>query len=381
MSITDSRNLKGDPQESNRRRFIKRHRQAIKETINNNIHKKKLKDFKKGDKVIVRPDAEPSLDYDQDCDKKHVLPGNDRFNAGDTIPKPTENSGQGRGTGGSGEGEDDFSFYLSADELIDLYFEDMELPDLLKKQLKAEIHYILKTGGFSKEGIPPRLSIKKTFENAIARRIANRKEGHKSPYLDDNDLRYIRKYRVPEPYTKAVMFAVMDVSGSMTQHHKKLAKKFYVLLFLFLNKFYKEVDVVFIRYHSYAKEVDEEEFFYGKDTGGTLVHEGIALMDDIIDKRYNLNTTNIYAALASDGDIWEQDIKPTQQEVTKVLPKLQYMSYIQVSDPGQYYQTTSPDLEMVLNEMKNEKLGFARASYEKEVYPALRELFKKKGIE
>lgn len=384
MSTTDSRNLDKDRQASNRRRFMGRHRKAIKRQVDNQIYGKKLKDVAEDDKVTIRPDEEPSFNYDINSDKTIIIPGNDKYYKGDTIAKPPS-GGDGRGgASGDGEGTDEFEFYLSKEELIDIYFSDMELPNLVKETLKTEIKYSMRTGGYSKDGIPPRLAIKKTFENAIARRIANKKSGHKSPFLDDIDLRYIRKYRVPEPYTKAVMFCMMDVSGSMTEHHKRLGKRFYVLLYLFLTKFYKDIEVVFIRYHSFAKEVTEEEFFYGKDTGGTCVSSAQKLVQKIINERFPISDYNLYLAHVSDGDIFSNEIKEIKKYTKELSEVMQYIAYLEVSDPswGDKYDESSVCLFNLYRDLElKDKIGITKAEQEVDIYPALRGLFRKKGLE
>ena len=103
------------------------------------------------------------------------------------------------------------------------------------------------------------------------------------------------------------MFCLMDVSGSMDQGHQGDGQAFYILLYLFLSRTYKNVEVVYIRHHTQAKEVDEHEFFYSQETGGTIVSSALKMMNDIINERYPANQWNIYAAQASDGDNWADD--------------------------------------------------------------------------
>ena len=127
------------------------------------------------------------------------------------------------------------------------------------------------------------------------------------PFLDTNDLRYNLHVKRPVPTSQAVMFCLMDVSGSMDQQIKDMAKRFYLLLYMFLKRHYERTDIVFIRHHTVAKEVDEQEFFYSRETGGTVVSSALRLMKEVIDARYSPNEWNIYGAQASDGDNWNDD--------------------------------------------------------------------------
>ena len=103
------------------------------------------------------------------------------------------------------------------------------------------------------------------------------------------------------------MFCLMDVSGSMDEERKDIAKRFFILLYLFLTRNYERIEVVFIRHHTIAKEVDEDEFFHSRESGGTVVSSALKLMQEIIRERYPLTEWNIYAAQASDGDNWDDD--------------------------------------------------------------------------
>ncbi len=377
MAILDSRSVNKHRQFDNKRKFLKRHRKSLRESVRS--VNKKIRDLDGDQEVKVRPDREYTIGHTNSRPKDLVLPGNTKYKKGDEID--VGGSGEGEGNGGAGdggEGEDAFSFELSRDEFIDLYFEDLELPDFIKEQLKSEVQYKLVIGGFSKEGIPPRLSIKKTFESAIARRLANKKEGHKSPFLDDSDMRYIRKNKVPVPIKAAVMFCVMDVSASMEAHHKERAKKFYFLLYLFLTKFYKNIEIVFIRYHTDAAEVSEEAFFYGKDTGGTMVSKGFSLANDIIEERYSPDKYNLYLAHVSDGDLWSYgDETAFRGILDKILPKLQYLAYVNVADAGDRRDHVGQIYREIFHLYNN--IGVTVAGSNAEIYPALRKLFIKKG--
>ncbi len=271
-----------------------------------------------------------------------------------------------------GEGQDEFVFQISKDEYLDLLFEDLELPNLEKNQLNKIVEWKTFRSGYKSSGVPANIAIVKSLQNSLARRTAMtaakrrqlreleqvldylmntepaqpleekrvkqeiqalRERISSVPFIDTFDLRYKNYERRPLPTSQAVMFCLMDVSGSMDQATKDMAKRFYILLYLFLNRTYKNVDVVFIRHHTQAKEVDEHEFFYSQETGGgTIVSSALRMMDDIIKKRYSPAEWNIYAAQASDGDNWADDSPGCRELLDKhILPVSRYYSYIEIT--------------------------------------------------
>ena len=152
------------------------------------------------------------------------------------------------------------------------------------------------------------------------------------PFLDTFDLKFNNIIRTPIPSSKAVMFCIMDVSGSMTQSVKDVAKRFFLLLYLFLKRSYKQIDVVFIRHHTQAKEVDEEEFFYSRETGGTIVSSAITMTADVIKDRYPPSQWNIYVAQASDGDNWDGDSDSCRELLlNRIMPLVQFYAYVEIT--------------------------------------------------
>jgi uncharacterized sporulation protein YeaH/YhbH (DUF444 family) len=152
-------------------------------------------------------------------------------------------------------------------------------------------------------------------------------------FIDPIDLRYNRYEPTPKPNAQAVMFCLMDVSASMSEYMKDLAKRFFLLLHLFLTRKYEHVDIVFIRHTSEAKEVDEETFFHSTETGATVVSTALAEMRRIVAERYPVNEWNIYAAQASDGDNYGNDSELCDQILQEnLLPLCQYFAYVEVVD-------------------------------------------------
>ena len=287
------------------------------------LKKRKVTEVEGSEKISIRSKSvrEPQFAHSRDSgNRDFVLPGNKDYKVGDLIPKPQGGGGGGRGGQASpdGSGEDDFVFTLSKDEFLDLFFEDLKLPNLIKTQLKDLRSPVPQRAGYTTDGPPAKLNRVRTMRRSLARRIALRRpktedvrdleeelalaEAETPPdefqiaelkarlqrlvalrrtiaYVDPLDLQYNRFDRVPKPATQAVMFCLMDASASMTEPLKDLAKRFFMLLHVFLSRHYREVDVVFIRHTSTASEVDEETFFRGVETGGTVISTALEEMD------------------------------------------------------------------------------------------------------
>ena len=402
----------------NRQRFLRRYKNQIKKSVSEAINQRGVTDVNSGESIIIpkRDLSEPTFHQGDGGIKDRVHPGNDQFSTGDRIPRPPKQQGQGAGQGDasdSGEGEDDFTFSISKEEYLNLLFEDLELPNLEKNQLDKLIEYKTVRSGFCAEGVASNIDIVKSLQGSIARRIAmtsskrkklkaleeallaltNDKHDNiqkkraltteietlkgkiaKVPFIDTFDLRFRNYAKQAVPTSKAVMFCLMDVSGSMDQATKEMAKRFYILLYLFLSRTYKNIDVVYIRHHTQAKEVNEHEFFYSQETGGTIASSALELMNDIITERYNDNQWNIYGAQASDGDNWADD-SPRCQTILQqeILPKSRYFSYIEITQRA--HQTLWKHYQQV--EESHANFAMQHIKSVADIYPVFRELFKK----
>jgi len=400
----------------NRQRFIRRYRDQIKRAIADSISKRSITDLESGEKVSIptRDISEPTFHNAPGGRRETIHPGNKEFVRGDKIKRPSGGGGGGGSqASNSGEGMDDFAFTLSKDEYLSLLFDDLELPNLEKNQLKKIVNFKSVRAGFVPEGNPSTLNVVRSMKNAYARRIAmtsiSRSElatlrdelkaledtGQgdgpqaedlrsqiqvledkisKVPFLDTFDLRFNNFVKQPVPTTQAVMFCLMDVSGSMDQATKDMAKRFFILLYLFLTKTYKDVEVVFIRHHTQAKEVDEHEFFYSQETGGTIVSSALTLMHEIIVDRYPSHLWNIYAAQASDGDNWSDD-SPVCYDLLhdKILPLVRYFAYIEITTRS--HQSLWENYEQLAEDSK--QFAMQHIQSQDDIYPVFRELFKR----
>ncbi len=411
----------------NRQRFLKRYRKQIKKAVSDAVNKRKLEDMERGDSIsIPKKDlSEPVFSHGPGGKRGIVHPGNKEYNVGDKFKRPKGGQG-GAGEGNasdSGEGEDDFVFQISQAEFLEFMFEDLALPNMIKMQLSSDDSYNYKRAGISEVGSPNQINIVRSLRSAHARRIAlggkkrklrrvlreelaeflettnkpysEKQKKHKLaleeeianltsklnalPYIDEFDLKFNLRVKNPQPSPKAVMFCVMDVSGSMTQEIKDTAKRFFYLLYLFLQRSYKKIEVVFIRHHTQAMEVSEEDFFYSRETGGTVVSSALELMSDIIKDRYPPEQWNIYAAQASDGDNWQNDTaRCSQVMVNAILPMVQYFTYIEI---GQQEPQELWRLYAQLKEQFSDRFALSKVHNNSEIFPVFRDLFKKQGAQ
>jgi uncharacterized sporulation protein YeaH/YhbH (DUF444 family) len=338
------------------------------------------------------------------------------YKEGDKIHKPPAGAG-GRGGSMDGSGADDFMFVLSPDEYAKLLLEDLELPNREKRMLDNETT-ALKRAGYTMLGTPSNISLLRTMTNSIGRRIGlNRPKPEELeeleakledpsldeeeklailqeidtmksrlqniPWIDPFDVRYNNFIPETKPKFKAVMFCLMDVSGSMGEREKDLAKRFYILLYRFLKLKYGKVEVVFIRHHSTASIVDEQTFFYGRESGGTVVSSAMEAMLTEIKNNYDPNDWNIYAAQCSDGDNALQDNEKTMHLLTeKILPITSYYAYIETARDWSdvtWYQPGDSDLWKLYTGMpKSNKFAMKKVNKKTEIYPVFRQLFSKK---
>ncbi len=424
MSYILDRRLNGKNKSAvNRQRFLERYRGHIKKAVAEAVTKRSITDIESGESVSIpkRNIGEPNFRHGPGGKRSTVLPGNKEFIQGDQIARPQQGGGAG-GSGGeagdSGEGNDDFVFQITQEEFLTFLFDDLELPNLIKRQLAGTETFKYVRAGVVNQGNPSKINILRSLKQATGRRIAlsaaakrrlhnyqeeltieqqklpehqdakkiaeledfidriKRKISH-VPFIDDIDLRYNLHIKQPKPSAKAVMFCLMDVSGSMNQSMKDIAKRFFILLYLFLKRNYKKIDVVFIRHHTSAKEVDEQEFFYSRETGGTIVSSALKLMDDIITERYPPNEWNIYGAQASDGDNWNDDSPICRKLLTdQILPKLQYYSYVEINP--RRHQALWKEYETIQS-TQGDCFSMQQISDAADIYPVFRKLFQRKS--
>jgi uncharacterized sporulation protein YeaH/YhbH (DUF444 family) len=421
MQIVDRRLNPKAKSLGNRQRFLRRAKSEIREAIKDSLRSRKIAETESAEKVTIRSKSlrEPSFGLGRNSGQRdYVLPGNEEYKVGDEIPKPQGGAG-GRGSQGSpdGEGQDDFTFTLTKDEFLDLFFDDLKLPNLIKVKLKDLKAPRLVRAGFTTDGPPARLNRTRTMRKSLGRRMALRRPSeaevkrleeelaaaeaetppdairiaelrsrleHKQrlrrtiAYIDPIDLAYNRFDRVPKPTTQAVMFCLMDASASMTEPLKDLAKRFFMLLHVFLARYYREVHIVFIRHTSTAAEVDEETFFRGTETGGTVISTALDEMMKVVRERYSPADWNIYAAQASDGDNFHDDMPRCLELLNdEILPVCQYFAYIETAHGERFNDTVETPVWQGYSEVARRRRNFAmrRVASPEDIFPVFHELF------
>lgn len=419
----------------NRQRFLKRARAQIKDAVQKSLRERSVSDLDKAEKISIpaKSTAEPRFRLNPETgNRDFVHPGNKEFTPGDKIKKPPKGAGKGKGkdAADSGESEDEFQFTLTQEEFLDIFFEDLELPNLVKRSLKEIKSTAWRRAGVTVTGTPTNLNLIRTMRNAHGRRLALKRPSTRelndlkerlfaiervfepsdeqiaekkaliakieemearrrwAPFIDPLDVRYNAFEPTPVETTAAVMFCLMDVSGSMGEREKDLAKRFYMLLYLFLKRRYERVEVVFIRHTHHAEEVDEETFFYSRQSGGTVVSTALEKMLEVQKERYPAGDWNIYVAQASDGFTQSGDAQRCVEILDQdVMPISQYYAYIEILDERELEVFSDADsgaeLWRAYRTFAPKWATFAqtRIARPQDIFPVFRELFAKDAKE
>jgi uncharacterized protein len=415
MHIIDRRLNPGSKSLENRQRFLRRAKALVQGAVKKSSQDRDIKDVLEGGEVSIPLDGmhEPRFRREGGT-RDMVLPGNKKFVEGDMLPRSGESRRKATGAG-EGDSEDAFRFVLSRDEFVDLFLDDLELPDLAKRKLAEAESEGLRRAGYTTSGSPANLSVSRTVRLALARRVALRRPRPETiaqleaeladcdetrraeslaeigrlkakirriPFIDPIDIRYRRFETVPKPVAQAVMFCLMDVSGSMSEHMKDLAKRFYMLLYVFLTRRYRHVEIVFIRHTDRAEEVDEDTFFHGPASGGTLVSSALEAMHEIVRSRFRPADWNIYAAQASDGDNSTSDSDAVSRLLTdKILPVSQFFAYLEVGETGgSTFEMPDSSLWTLYQRLRTDgaPLSIRKVSERSEIFPVFHDLFQRR---
>ena len=418
MSYLIDRRLQGKNKSAiNRERFLQRHKGQIKDAVTRAIKGRSITNIESGEKISipVKDTNEPSFGHTGGGVWEKVLPGNSEYLKGDRVQRPKSGGGRGRGKAGNSEenGQDDFAFELTREEFMNYFFEDLELPNMVKTQLTSTSEYRNQRAGYNTSGTNSNIHVLRSLRGALGRRIAvgngsrrrlteaeaelaallltsSESDSHvvrlkaeihslrtrinAIPFIDPFDLRYSNRIKVPKPSSQAVMFCILDVSGSMDESKKETAKRFFILLYLFLTRAYDKIEVVFIRHHTSASEVDEHEFFHSRESGGTVVSSALHLLMKVMHERYPSSEWNSYVAQASDGDNWDNDsVLCRQLMINSVMQAVQYYAYVEITEgePQNLWQEYTQVLD------HHPHFAMQKIESPADIYPVFRELFKK----
>jgi uncharacterized sporulation protein YeaH/YhbH (DUF444 family) len=427
---------------NNRQKLLDRVKESIRSAKPGDIDAGGMKSTGSGSqKTLANPvkiarDAlhEPTFHYDPGTGERDiVLVGNDTWERGDEFPIETSGQGGGgrsRGSGPGEDGEDDFIINISRTEFFDVFFEDCELPDLQETNEKDLPEAMWKPAGFQKEGNAAQLSVVRSYRNAIGRRRALTSDSRAeleelleelekldeilegnplnavasakwkeltlrveelqtkisaTPMFEKVDLRYRKSEKVQIKTADAALIMIMDISGSMDEEKKRTARKLFSLQYAFIKRKYPNTDLVFIYHTDTAEEVNEEEFFTTRKSGGTIVSPALQLAETIIKSRYDTRQTNIYLSYVSDGDNWDPDNAKVMEVMEGgLLNRLRHAVYAQVGNsymPSMYGASSGITLFHVMTSVSNthKKMHVIRVTDESEVFTAFKKVYGKKA--
>ena len=388
MSIFREHKTVADRSASDRRRHKQKIDKAIKEGIHNIVADESIigQDGKKKIKIPVRGIKEYRFVYGNNENNKKVgsAPGED-VRRGQKIGNSTQKRKVPGDKPGEEEGEESYDVEITLEELAAHLFSDLELPDLERKSLKKIMSEQIKRKGYRPQGIMPRLDKKKTAIARIKRKKAaskreNFNEDEKFSF-HEGDLIYRHFKQSKKECSNAVIFFIMDISGSMTQTKKFLARSFFFLLYHFVRSKYNHTEIVFVSHDTEGYEVNEDQFFTRGNSGGTKVSSGLCLVDDIIKKRFHPSAWNIYAFQCSDGDNWPDDTAKTLEVLEKIKKVSQMFGYCEIG-PEIDFKTTDRDSPWASSKLSNvylphadKKMKMSRMAKKKDVWPAFKKFF------
>lgn len=390
MSIFREHKTTADRSASDRARHKKKIEKAIRDGITDVVADESIigHDGKKKIKIPVRGIKEWQFIFGDNEGHKQVgsAPGQD-VQKGQVVKKGQQQQ-QGQGNkAGKDKGEEMYEVEISLEELAEYLFDSLQLPDLDKKKFKKLLDVKPKKHGTRPQGIRPRLDKKKTAVERIKRLSASRRQGtveinpetgeEEFPY-HDYDLRYYYIKDRPKEATDAVIFFMMDVSGSMTTNIKYIARSFYFLLYQFLKHKYEHIEIVFLAHTTEAEEVDEERFFKRAASGGTHVSSAPKLALDIISKRYHPSSWNIYAFHCTDGDNWDEDNDAAFAAFRELSNICQMVCYTEIaieSERPSWQSDKTSKLWNMLSKIEGGRLRLGLLGSSQDIWPNFKRLF------
>lgn len=365
----------------------RRHRQLVEDSIKKNLpeilSEEAIIGQSKNRKIKIPIRGLKEYEFIYGGNRKGVGSGDGSEKRGDRLGSDKTGQAQGKGSGkaGSEEGEDIYETELTIEEIVNYLFEDLHLPYLDRKRLsEVWTEHARKKSGYQRKGIPPRLAKKRSVVEKLKRKQGMKRalaeQGiHKKfvrfPFKED-DIKYYRMHVTKKRESNAVVFCIMDASGSMDQTKKYLARSFYFLMVRFVKLRYVNVDVVFIAHSTVAKEVSETEFFHKVESGGTYMSSGYKLALELIEQRYSPAFWNIYAFHASDGDNWTDDNDKAVQYAKALCEIANLFGYIEIS-PGAYESSMR---RLYTAKIKSPNFAIGRISQKEDVWPMFKDVLK-----
>mgnify|MGYP003624209048 CR=1 FL=1 len=385
MSVFKNHKTSADRSATDRKRHKKKIEKAIKDGIHDIVAEESIigSDGKKKIKIPVKGIKEYRFVYGTNEGSKRVgsAQGNDDIKKGQVV-KEAKKEGQGPGgkpKPGNESGDEYYDVEVSLDELAKYLFDDLNLPDLAKKQSSNVITDRIKRKGYRSKGIRVRLSKKETLKNKIRRKSQAIKNGTFDPEsgerfpFHENDMKYKHVEIKKKPITNAVIFMIMDVSGSMGKHKKFLARSFFFLLYQFIRYKYQTVDIVFISHTTVGKEVSEDDFFKVSTWGGTNISSGLLKAEEIVAERYNTSSWNLYTFHCSDGENWSEDNEKALNSMERLIAISQLAGYIQVTPDTD--NMWGEEMAKVFGVLESDKFKVCKIKSKQDVWPEFSKLF------
>jgi hypothetical protein len=368
-----------------------RHKERVKEAIRKNLGSIVsneaiiLSDGKRTVKVPIRSLDEYKFRFDH-RKRKQVGQGDGKTKVGDVIGRESQQQGQATGKGPQAGGEGGGEYYeaeVDIDELAALIFEDLHLPFLEEKAKKAVQSKTTRFNEIRRTGVMANLDKRRMILENIKR---NARESREARFgnVRKEDLRFKSWEEDKRFESNAVVLALMDVSGSMGEFKKYIARSFFFWMVRFLRTKYDNVDIVFISHHTEAREVTEEQFFTQGESGGTVVSSAYQLALDIIKERFRPTDWNIYPFHFSDGDNYYSDNEEAVRLADELITTCNLFGYGEIGEEGTSgYRRSSGALLSIFNDRLKRKERFigVRIDDKEDVYPALKQFFGQHGIE
>lgn len=384
MSIFKTHSTNADRSATDRRRHKEKIEKAIKEGVYDIVAEESIigQSGKKKIKIPVKGIKEYRFVYGKNEGSKGVGSAQGKqIKKGQKIKqgKKKQQGKPGAGKPGNEAGEEYYEVEVTLDELAKYLFDDLELPDLEKKTNSSVVAERIKRKGYRSKGIRARLSKKETLKNKIKRKKRAEKNGTYDPSSEerfpfhDDDLKYKHIEVKKKPITNAVIFFIMDVSGSMTKQKKFLARSFFFLLYQFIRYRYENLETVFISHTTDAKEVSEDDFFQKGSSGGTYISSGLDKSLEIISERYNPSNWNLYAFHCSDGENWPQDNEKALSSMSKLVDMCQLSGYIQIK--GSQERIWGEEMSKKFSILSCDSFKIVNIADKQDIWPQFAKLF------
>ena len=385
MSVFKEHKSHADRSASDRRRHREKIDKAIREGITDIISEESIigQNGKKKIKIPVKGIKQYRFIYGSNNEKRVGSSAGNDVARGQKVKK--QNKGQqeapGSGEPGNEAGEEYYEVEITLEELAGYLFESLHLPELAKKQFKKMMTERMKRHGYRNHGIRPRLDKKESVKKMLKRRnIAKRNQEVDEDDFSfrESDLRYKHIKEKKTPNSNAVIFFVMDISGSMTKEKKYLSRSFFFLLYHFIRSKYDNTEIIFIAHDSQAYEVSEDQFFSRGSSGGTIVSSALEMVDNIINTRYHPNSWNVYVFQCSDGDNWSSDNNKVVGYLEKLKEKCQFIGYCEVEpieERIKWANENSTTLFEIFSSFLGHGIKQTRISSKADIWPAFKSFF------